>query len=337
MVDANGQDVLVHVPQLLEDEFGQEASVAEHQGGAVGLYLLIELRHGPGSSVPTPRHPRLVRQQDRQFGIRTLFPGHNGHAISHTARGQPPRKGLRIGQGRRQPDPLHPRRKRLEAGQRQGEQVPALRRGKGVDLVNHDPLQASEQPLRLGVGQQQRERFGRGQQDMGRIGALARLAVRRGIAAAHFHPQRQAQFRDRRQQVALHIVRQGLERRDVKRVKSVWRSRSAQLRGAECGQGRQEPAQRLARPCIGDQEGVAALPGDFQHFRLMPPQAPATGGEPLVQFRGKHLGHEPCKMGATARIAKPFLQRPASATSKRCTRWTITNSPRWDWLWRWAC
>jgi hypothetical protein len=90
-----------------------------------------------------------------------------------------------------------------------------------VHLVDHDAFQAGEQRSALGVAEQERERFGRGQQDVRRAGALAGLAVRRGITGAGLDADGQAHFLDRSQEVALDIVGQGLERRDVERVQAI--------------------------------------------------------------------------------------------------------------------
>ena len=61
-----------------------------------------------------------------------------------------------------------------------------------MQLVEHDALEAAEQIGRVGAGQQQRELLGRGEQDVGRIAALA-LALRgRRVAGAGLDADRQA-------------------------------------------------------------------------------------------------------------------------------------------------
>ncbi len=73
MVDADGEVVLVHRPQVLEDIFGQKACVGEDQRGAVAADFLVELRDRPGGGMTAPRHPLLVGQQDFDLGRRARF------------------------------------------------------------------------------------------------------------------------------------------------------------------------------------------------------------------------------------------------------------------------
>ncbi len=53
-------------------------------------------------------------------------------------------------------------------------------------------------------------------------------------------------------------MRQRLEWRDVERVQAIGRCAIADARGAEIGQRRQEPRQRLARAGVGHQHGMLA-------------------------------------------------------------------------------
>ena len=84
------------------------------------------------------------------------------------------------------------RRKPPQPRQAERQQIAALGGHQRVQLVEHDALEAAEQIGRVGAGQQQRELFGRGQQDVGRIAALA-LALRgRRVAGAGLDADRQA-------------------------------------------------------------------------------------------------------------------------------------------------
>jgi hypothetical protein len=56
--------------------------------------------------------------------------------------------------------------------------VAALAFGQRVDLVDDHALQPREDARRVLVGQEQRQAFGRGQQDVRRVGALAALLGR---------------------------------------------------------------------------------------------------------------------------------------------------------------
>ena len=61
----------------------------------------------------------------------------------------------------------------------------ALARGQGVDLIDHDPAQAGEQPLRHRLAEQHRHALRRGQQDFRRMAAQLPSLRRGRIAAAH--------------------------------------------------------------------------------------------------------------------------------------------------------
>ena len=89
-----------------------------------------------------------------------------------------------------------------------------------MQFVEHDAAQRAEQIGRVGAGQQQRQLLRRGQQDVGRIAALA-LALRgRRVAGAGLDADRQTHLGDRRFQIARDVDRQRLQRRDVERVQA---------------------------------------------------------------------------------------------------------------------
>ena len=63
-----------------------------------------------------------------------------------------------------------------------------------MQFVEHDALERAEQIRRVGGGKQQRQLLRRGEQNVGRIAALALAFRRRRVAGAGFHPDRQAHF-----------------------------------------------------------------------------------------------------------------------------------------------
>ena len=98
VMDPDRQQILVRLPQLLENELGQEPGVAEDQRGAVAVYLVVQLWHRPGSGVSTPWHPCLVGQQDRKLGRRALLTRDHGDLVRPACRRQPGGESLRISQ-----------------------------------------------------------------------------------------------------------------------------------------------------------------------------------------------------------------------------------------------
>ena len=110
------------------------------------------------------------------------------------------------------------RAQRLQPGQRQHQLVAAFAFGQRVNLVNHHAFEAPKGAPGVLIGGQQGEAFGRGQQDMRRVGALATAARVRGVAGAVLNADRQAHLLDRAGEVALDVCRERLQRRDVERV-----------------------------------------------------------------------------------------------------------------------
>jgi hypothetical protein len=80
----------------------------------------------------------------------------------------------------------------LQAGDLEDELVAAFGFGEGVDFVDDDPLQALENARGVFVAEEEREAFGRGQEDMRRVGALAAALGVGGVAGAILDPDLQA-------------------------------------------------------------------------------------------------------------------------------------------------
>ena len=213
---------------------------------------------------------------------------------------------LGLGHRRRQAGHRQAGREPPQPRQAQREQIAALGGDQRVQFVEHDAPEVAEQIGRVGAGQQQRQLLGRGEQDVGRIAALA-LALRgRRVAGAGLDADRQAHLADRRFEVARDVDGERLQRRDVERVQALrapqllaGRDHPARL-GAALGklhQGRQEARQRLAAAGRRDQQHRAAVAGARQQFKLMGTRRPAARREPArkilrQQRRGVDLFRE---------------------------------------------
>ena len=99
VVDADRQLFLVGLPQILEDQFGQRAGVAEDKRGLVRLDLLHDLRRGIAARMSGPGNARLG-QQDRNPGRRPRLPAHQRHGIDVAIGRQPCAVHIGIGDGR---------------------------------------------------------------------------------------------------------------------------------------------------------------------------------------------------------------------------------------------
>ena len=145
----------------------------------------------------------------------------------------------------------------------------ALGAGDRVDLVDDDVLDVAED-LARGAGEHQVERLGRRDQDVGRVagdlapilgGRVARPAGDRDVRRLVAHPRgRQGDPRERRPEVALDVVGQGLERRDVQDADRA--GGLAGRRGPRVGrqpvQAPQERGEGLATPRRGVDQRVPA-------------------------------------------------------------------------------
>ena len=123
---------------------------------------------------------------------------------------------------------------RLEPLERQRQVRAALRAGQGVDLVDDDPLDAAQRLARL-RGEQQVERLGRRDEDVRRPLAERAALLGRRVAGAHRDvnlarqvvlaaiARRQRDAGQRRTKVAVDVVDERLERRDVENAQAAQR------------------------------------------------------------------------------------------------------------------
>ena len=141
----------------------------------------------------------------------------------------------------------------LQALERQRQMGPALGAGHGVDLVHDHGLRAGEELARPG-GEHQVERLRGRDEHVGRS-AQHRLALAlRGVAGANAHRHVAADPPERGAQVLLHVVGEGLQRRDVDQPRAsfaLWRRLSHQT-----VEGPEEGGECLARAGGGGEQDV---------------------------------------------------------------------------------
>jgi hypothetical protein len=282
VVNADRQAGLVGGPQFLEDQLGQAAGVAEHQGRLVTLDQLDHLARGVAAGVAAPRH-LAFGDEDGEVGLGAGLPRDQPDRVNVAIGRKPGAVGVGVADRCAERDPAQRRAQRLEPRQSEREEVAALLAGEGVDLVDDDRVEVGEQCRAVRVGQQQAQRLRGGQQHLRRADPLARLAVGWGIAAAGLDPELEAHLVDRGEQVALDVDRERLQRRDVERVKPVGRPLD------QVDQGRQEAGQRLAGSGRGDEQGVLAGAGGVEHRQLVGARAPAAAGKPALERGRKRL------------------------------------------------
>ena len=291
VMQGDRQIVLVDPPELAEQHFGLAARVDEQQRRAMAPDRLVDLGDGVAGGVARPGHA-LFGFQDGDFG---LGASGNGDQLGHGARrllaDQPAPQLVRLRNGRRQADGLQRRHKPAQPRQAERQQMAALRGHQRMQLVENHVAQAGEEPVGGRRGDQQRQLFGRGEQNVGRVDLLALPLVRRGVAGAGLDGHRQLHLADRLAEIALDVDGQRLERRDVERVDAAMRLPGPPLRPrGERGQRRQEAGQRLAGAGRRDQQHRLAGLGLRQQIDLMGARRPAALHEPFQEWLGQQGG-----------------------------------------------
>ena len=168
----------------------------------------------------------------------------------------------------------------------------------------------------VGVAEQQAQRFGRGQQDLRRPDALARLAVGRRVAGAGLDPDRQAHLLDRGEQVALDVDRQRLQRRDVERVQALGRA----VRSARQMVGR-KPASVLPAPVAATSSALRPARARVEHVELVAARLPAARREPVLDDRREALLAQRPSVLFAAR-ARPRPRKGRAVACSVCGRWS---------------
>ena len=188
----------------------------------------------------------------------------------------------------RQPNPPQARGEPLQPRHRQVQQVAPLIPVHGVDLVQDHHREIPEIGPAPRPSAEQGQLLGRGHQDVGREQPLALALVDAGVAGARLHGDTEAHLRDRRLQVAVHIHRQRLQRRDVQSMHAAGLCGGGAFR--QLDQARQEAGQRLAAAGRSDQQGVTPGPRLGDHLQLMRADRPAAPGEPVAEAgRQQHV------------------------------------------------
>ena len=358
--------------------------------GAVGTPGLRMI--APPGTAHRARAPRTVRGSRRPPRRRSApgplhagapvgdggHTGHVGHGHGHAHRrrraplvgddrdgpgaAEEPGDLLARGDGRGQADALSGTLQEVvQALQGEGQVGAALLAGEGVDLIDDDGLHGAQR-LAHRTGEHEVERFGGGDEDVGRASAQATTLGGRGVARAHAHAHRGDRlllsgrsFGNAGQgpsQVALDVDSQGLERGDVEDAHAVRgrplspRARPAVVRGLgrmlcplcrivagpcalggggldEPVDGRQEGRQRLARPGGRDDERVLAAADRGPGALLDRRRAIREGGdEPGSGRGGEALQRGPGR-------SWPYQRRRSSLPSRphRPSRLTLPRQP----------
>jgi hypothetical protein len=257
VVDADGQVFVFGQPEVVEEQLGLRAGVVEDQRGAVARDLVQDRRdgvapaaarsRGAGWRFPAWRCRGRGRGRLRRMAVR-------GQGSGRGRAGLPPWRTGRRGAGR------GPGLQAGEAGA--SSWSPRLDSARAWISSMMTRCRPWKDARGVFVAEEQGEAFGRGQQDMRRVGALAAALGVGGVAGAVLDPDRRP-APSMGGQVAADVGGQRLEGRDVEGVQAGGRGR------AKFGQVGRNPASVLPPP-VGAMSRVAGS--------LARPAWPAGGG-----------------------------------------------------------
>ena len=117
VMNPDGQIVLIHIPQKLEQKLGQKTRIGEDERGVVRLDLFIQLRDCPAPCMTAPRDAAFLWQQDIELGVCAILAFHQRNCVHITPRGEPCSKRFGLRDCGRQSRALHIGRNRLQARQ----------------------------------------------------------------------------------------------------------------------------------------------------------------------------------------------------------------------------
>ena len=173
VVDADGQAVLVGEPEVVEEDLGLRAGVVEDERGAVATDLVEHGGDGIGGAAAGPGRAFLCFQHgDIRFGAGVGLQDVAGVGVAGEEAGD----GGGVFDGGGEANAAEAGAEGLEAGEGEHELVAAFRLGEGVDFVDDHAFEAGEGSVGVLVGGEEGQAFRRGEQDVGRVGALAFLA-----------------------------------------------------------------------------------------------------------------------------------------------------------------
>ena len=245
VVEGDGEGLVVLGPEVLEEDFGLGAGVDEDEGGAGAADQVHDAAGGVGGGLAGPGG-RVVGGEDGDVGLGAGVGEEDARALA-----EPGGERRRVLDGGGEADAAEGGGEGLQAGEGEHQLVAALALGQRVDLVDDDAGDAGENARGLLVGEHEGEGFGRGEQDVRRVDALAGALARRRCRRCGPRRGREVHLGEGGGEVAADVGGERLERRDVEGVEAGRRG-GAELDEAE---GR-KPASVLPPP-VGATRSVA--------------------------------------------------------------------------------
>ena len=257
------------IGQVVGDAFRQSPGVDEHQGGAVGLDQLGEaIIHVRPNGIGRDRAEFVLGCVDSQIHLPALshvndvagvwrpygFPVFSPAAAADQESGNGFQGSLRGGK----PDAIRFHvRDGIQAFEGKRDVRAAFVPGQGVDFIDDDRADGAQDIPALAGRQEQVQGFGRGDENMGRAAKHVLSIFCGRVARADFDPYLRKEksggqgvsrnLTQRLPEILLHVVAQGLERRDVENLRVVGQVVGERLLEQGINR-RQKGGQGFARP-----------------------------------------------------------------------------------------
>ncbi len=330
--DAGGFAARVQaLAQVPRDPLGHAPGVDEDDGRAVARYQI-------GETV-VDLAPHLVRHDGREWALRqheAQVPGTpvaHVHDVARALAAEIAGDLIDGPLGGREPDaPQGFPGQGIETRQAEREVGAALRRGHRMDLVHDHRVGGLEHRPPARTGQQDIEGFRGRDQDVRRRAAHAQALGRGGVAGAHPRPDRDVgrpqplelagDPRKRRFEVAMDVVAERLERRDVDDRRRIGEPSALGLAHQSIDDG-EKGRERLARSRGGRDEGVPAFQDRGPGLYLAGRRRREPAGEPVPDGRVEVIDRSqasPNFVGLTALHESGTVERVASGRSLRHER-----------------
>ena len=272
VMNADGQGRVIRHPEAVEKQLGLGAGVVKYQRGFVAVNFLHHRINGIGRAAARPWRGLGGGQHGNIGG----WPGIGVDDVAALGgRGHHGGDGGGVLDRGRQAHPPQAWRQCLQARERQEQLVAPFAFGQGMDFIDHNALHIGKDFWRVWIADQQRQRFRRCQQNMGRVGALAALARLAGVAGAVLYADGQGHICHGLGQIARNIGRQRLERAYINCVQAL-----VGATGQVCQRG-QETCHGFPAPRGRDEQGSRRM-GAGQHLALMRVHLPAAAAKPIV-------------------------------------------------------
>ncbi len=292
VMKGNCQSFFIRAPQFLKDKLSLTACVDKNKDRPVVLNNVVNRLDGMTGGMTRPGDP-FIRHQDGDIRFCPRRSHHQLCTFSCLAFlwHKIPAQLVGICHRCRQADTPMTRAQTGQPRQVKREQVAPLCIHHRMQLIQNDAFQPSKQAGGIRIREKQCQLLRRCHQNVWWGVSLSKTFTLRRIACPGFEGNRQSHFSNGDLQIALHVHRQGFQRRNIERVQRLpCRTRSDRRTGLQLDQGCQETSQCFPATCRGDQKRRLLCEPCPCESQLMWSGGPATPFKPAFKDRWQDPG-----------------------------------------------